>query len=285
MKTSIDCMPCLARQALEAARYVSSDPSFHEGVVRRMLSSLAEIDLNQSPPYTGQQIHRKIRELTGNNDPYRQAKDRLNRIALGLLPELEEKVQNSPDPLKISICLAITGNIIDLGPKSNFTEDDVRLNITRTLSELISLDIDNMRLEIEKASKILYLADNAGEICFDRLLIQKLPAERVILAVRGGPVINDATLQDAYAAGLHKIVRVIDNGSDAPGTILSDCSPEFRDFFNNADLIISKGQGNYESLSELKKNIFFLFRVKCAPVALRTGLEIGTSVLTRTLEL
>lgn len=279
MKTSIDCIPCFVRQALQATRFVSVYPSVHEGVLREILRCLAALDLDQPPPLVGQMIHRKLRELTGNHDPYKDIKERHNRLALGLLPELREKVKRSSDPLKTSVRLAITGNIVDLGAKSGLTEDEVRSSIARTLSEPFHVDIEHLRREIDRASSILYLADNAGEIVFDRLLIEELPLERVTVAVRGGPVINDATMDDACAAGLHEIVRVIDNGSDAPGTILDDCSLEFQRHFNEADLIIAKGQGNYETLSEESANIFFLFRIKCSVVASHTGFEPETNVL------
>lgn len=283
MKTSIDCIPCLVRQMIEATRYVSDDTSVHERVLREILHSLSEINLYQSPPVVGQWMHRRLREVTGNSDPYRQVKDRFNHLALDLLPDLKAKVLSSSDPLKTAALLAITGNVIDMGPKSTLTEDEVRLIIARTLSETFHVDIENLRSEIDKASSILYLADNAGEIVFDRLLIEELPVERVTLAVRGGPIINDATMDDANTAGLHEIISVIDNGSDAPGTILNDCSQEFRRRFEDADLIIAKGHGNYETLSDEKANIFFLFRVKCAVAVAETGFELGTNMLTRAL--
>ncbi len=130
-----------------------------------------------------------------------------------------------------------------------------------------------------RAGRILYLADNAGEIVFDRLLVEALAPQRVTLAVRGTPVLNDATAADARAVGLTEICEVIDNGSDAPGTVLEDCSREFRQRFSTADLIIAKGQGNFETLSEAPGNIFFLFKVKCPVIATRTGLPEEAQVL------
>lgn len=130
-----------------------------------------------------------------------------------------------------------------------------------------------------KARSILYLADNAGEIVFDRILIEALPASRVTVAVRGGPVINDATLADAETAGIHEIATVIDNGSDAPGTLLAECSPEFRARFEAADLVIAKGQGNFETLSDTRKHIFFLLSVKCPLVAAEVGAPVGSLVV------
>lgn len=284
MKTSLDCIPCFLRQTLEATRYVSGDPSVHERILREMLRSLAKFDFDQSPPVVGQWVHRKLRQLTGNNDPYKPAKDRFNRFVLDLLPELRSMVSASSDRLKTSVRLAIAGNIVDLGAKAGLTENQVQLSITGSMSEPLHGDFEGFRSEINKASKILYLADNAGEIVFDRLLIEELPVERVIVAVRGGPVINDATLDDAYAAGIHEIVRVIDNGSDAPGTILADCSAEFQRHFKEADLIIAKGQGNYETLSDEPANIFFLFKIKCSVTGSHLGLEPETNVLQRALK-
>lgn len=281
MRTSIDCIPCFVRQTLEAARFVSDYPSVHEGVLREILRCLASLDLDRSPPFVGQMIHRRLRELTENPDPYREAKDRHNRLALQLLPELKELVRKSEDPLKTSALLAITGNVIDLGARGDLTEDEVRSSIARTFSEPFHIDIEHLRKEIGKASSILYLADNAGEIVFDRLLIEELPVEHVVVAVRGAPVINDAVMDDATTAGLHGLVRLVSNGSDAPGTILNDCSLEFQSCYRNADLVIAKGQGNYETLSSEEKNIFFLFKIKCKTVASHTGFKPGTNVLTR----
>jgi len=281
MKTSIDCIPCFVRQTLEAARFVSDYPSVHEGVLREILRCLAGLDLDRPPPFVGQMIHRKLRELTGNLDPYRDAKNRHNRLALQLLPELKEIVRKSEDPLRTAALLAITGNVIDLGAHGDLTEDEVRSSIARTFSEPFHIDIEHLRREMEKASSILFLADNAGEIVFDRLLIEQMPIERVIVAVRGGPVINDAVMCDAEAAGLQDLVKLVSNGSDAPGTILDDCSLAFQSCYRNADLVIAKGQGNYETLSNDEKNIFFLFKIKCQTVASHTGFKQGTNVLTR----
>jgi len=127
---------------------------------------------------------------------------------------------------------------------------------------------------------ILYLADNAGEIFFDRLLIEQLSGAKVTLAVRGAPVINDATRTDALAANLEDLVEIIDNGSDAPGTILNDCSAEFRRRFDEADMVIAKGQGNFESLSDEPRDIFFLFRAKCPVISLHSGFSVGSYVAT-----
>lgn len=281
MKTSLDCIPCILRQSLDAARLVSTDTTVHEQVIRDVLSWAGAMDLNQVPPAMAQRIHRRVREITGRNDPYRQAKDRLNSLALELIPALKAKIKSANDPLVMAARLAIVGNVMDMGVNGNLTATDVRHAMNLALTEPFFGELDRFRQAIREAHSILYLADNAGEIAFDRLLVEQISSKHVTVVVRGAPVINDATLIDAQAVGLDKIVKVIDNGSDAPGTILSDCSPEFQRQFAKADLIIAKGQGNFETLSNEPVNLFFLFKVKCSVIADHIKQPAGTQVLTQ----
>jgi len=281
MKTALDCISCFIRQALEAARFITDDPVIHERIVRDVLRWSAEMDFAQPPPVVGQRIHRRLREVTGVDDPYRAVKDRFNRMAIEMLPDLSTQVQEATDPLYMALRLAIAGNVIDLGVNGDVEEDQVRRAIATTLHEPFHGDVEEFRRAVAEARTILYLADNAGEIVFDRLLIEQLPKERVTVAVRGRPVLNDATLADAETAGLPSLVEVIDNGSDAPGTILADCSEAFRRRFAEADLIIAKGQGNFETLSEEPDNIFFLFKAKCHVIADHVALPVGTHVAIR----
>jgi hypothetical protein len=169
--------------------------------------------------------------------------------------------------------------MIDLGPENMLTPEDVRQTLLRAFSEPLYGDLEGLRRAAATAEHILYLADNAGEIILDRVLIERLPGERTTLAVRGYPVINDATIEDAKTGGLHMLVTVIDNGSDAPGTILDDCSAGFCRLFKKADLVIAKGQGNYETLSDEPKTVFFLLKVKCQVISSRVGLHIGTHAI------
>jgi len=281
MHTALECIPCFVRQALEAARFVTDDPAVHEQLLRNVLRSVAEMDLAQCPPVVAQRVHHHLRQLTGVDDPYRAVKDRFNRMALDMLPELSARVRQAAEPLGTALRLAIAGNVIDLGVNGGLTEDEARQAAADAMEESFPLDVDGFRKAVQAANPILYLADNAGEIVFDRLLIEQLRAERVTVAVRGGPILNDATIADAEAAGLGDLVEVIDNGSDAPGTILADCSESFRERFTTADLIIAKGQGNFETLSDEMANIYFLFKAKCPVIADHVGLPVGTHVATR----
>jgi len=280
MRIFLDCISCFVCQALDSARLVTDDEKLHEQVVREVLRLAADLDMSQSPPAIGQQIHRLIRKLTGNTDPYRELKQQFNRLALRLCDELEERVRTSKDPMGTAIRLAIAGNIIDLGVKTSIAESDIERIINDSLTaDFDSKQIEDFRNAVSRAKKILYLTDNAGEIVFDRLLIEQLPYEKITVAVRGKPVINDATLEDAEFAGLTDIVKVIDNGSDAPGTILQNCSQTFRERFEESDLVIAKGQGNYETLSDVDKNIFFVLKAKCPVIARDLGCEVGEMIL------
>jgi uncharacterized protein with ATP-grasp and redox domains len=282
MRIFLDCIPCFVRQALDSARLATDDEQIHEKVIRKVLRLAADLDMSQSPPAIGQQIHRLIRELVGNNDPYHRIKKRFNNLALKLYPDLRKQIVGSDDRLETAIRLAIAGNIIDFGVKTSLAESDIEKTISDSLSGYLNPEqIQGFKNTVTEAEKIIYLADNAGEIVFDRLLIEQLPYEKVTVVVKGNPVINDATIEDADVAGLTRIVEVIDNGSDAPGTILETCSQTFRDRFEDADLIVAKGQGNYETLSDADKNIFFILKAKCPVIAKNLGCEVGEMILQR----
>jgi damage-control phosphatase, subfamily I len=281
VKTSLDCIPCFVRQALNAGRIVSVDPAVHKRILQEVLCWAGEMNMDQPAPVMGQRIHRLVRKIVGMEDPYRDVKDHQNRMALALLPELKIKIEAAADPLNMALRLAIAGNVIDMGVNDSVTERDVRESVNHALTEPFAKDQDGFRNAVAIAQRILYLADNAGEIAFDRLLIEQIGPARATVAVRGGPVLNDATMADARAVGLHEIVEIIDNGSDAPGTLLDDCSQEFKRRFAEADLILAKGQGNFETLSDEPHNIFFLFKAKCSVIAAHAGVPVGTHVLAR----
>ena len=261
---------------------MTDDVEIHERVVRDVLAMAAEMDLSTSPPAMTQHIQRRIRELTGCRDPYREVKQRFNQYALDLLPDMRRRAEQYDDPWEAAIRVAIAGNIIDFGPVAEVTESRVQAAIDESFSmEIDRYQVDAFRVAVEQASTILYLADNAGEIVFDRLLLELIPAEKVVVVVKGGPVLNDATRDDAEMAGITEYTEVIDTGSDAPGTILSACSREFVDRFQAADLIVSKGQGNYETLSDVDAEIFFLLKAKCPVIARDMGYSVGDLVVMR----
>jgi len=281
VRSSLDCIPCFVRQTLEAARALSDDATILEDTVREMLLWMADADLGQPPPAFAQHIHRRLRFVTGEHDPHRAAKDRHNQMALHLLPRLRALVGGSSHPMDTAVRLAIAGNAIDMGVAAEVTESELDQAIAQALNRPLDGKPHEFYRAVRSAESILYLADNAGELALDLLLIEQLGPHRVTVAVRGEPVLNDATRIDATDVGLDRIVEVVDNGSDAPGTILADCSAKFRRRFADAELIIAKGQGNFESLSEEPGNIFFLFKVKCRVIADHVGMPVGAHVVTR----
>jgi uncharacterized protein with ATP-grasp and redox domains len=222
-------------------------------------------------------IYRAVREVTGIVDPLKVYKERSIENALSMYGDLKSIVDSSQDPLRAGIKMAIVGNVIDLGANPDF---DLEWEMRNSFSEkdLSEEHYESFKHRLEKARTILYLADNAGETVFDRILIETMGRETVY-AVRDIPIINDATMEDARKSGIGKAARIVSSGCDAPGTILKRCSREFLNLFARADLIVSKGQGNLESLSGEEAPVFFLLKVKCPVIARHLGVEIGSSIL------
>jgi uncharacterized protein with ATP-grasp and redox domains len=282
VKTLHDCIPCFMRQTLEAARQANNSEFIHEKALRRIANEISRMDLDRPPPIMGGIIHRTVRELTQNEDPYKNSKDICNRSALELYAEMSDLVSNSTDPLETALKIAIAGNVIDFSISPDADQLDIRSAVEEVLSQpLHAVNVNQFREAVKNAQAILYLGDNAGEIVFDRILIEQLPADKLTYVVKGYPTINDVTMDDAHVAGITDLIDVIDTGSDIPGVVLDECSGSFRSRFLQTDLIISKGQGNYECLSDMDKDIFFVFKAKCASIANQLGCEIGKAILIR----
>lgn len=277
MRTQLDCIPCFIRQALDAAREVARDESVIEESLREVLAAAASFDFRLSPPEMGQIIHRIIRERTGHPDPYREIKRRSTAWALRQVGELGGKVGGAADPFAAVVRLAIAGNIMDFAVTANW--DDGKLG--RTLASAADQPLDcgmigKLAGAIAAAGTVLVLGDNAGETVFDRVLIENFPGSpAVFYAVKGAPVINDATLDDAVQAGLDRVATLITNGTDAPGTVLPQVSDEFRTLFDTADVVIAKGQANFETLNTAGREIYFLTQMKCAVICRRYGYQPG----------
>jgi uncharacterized protein with ATP-grasp and redox domains len=278
MRVHLDCFPCFLRQSIIALRLGTKDESLRETILKSTLDYIQNTDISKPPAYTTTFIHKKIRQMLGI-DPFKEIKSEYNQIALRLCPSLKTTIEKSPDPLWISTRLAIAGNVIDFGI---FTSVDIEGAIRKALNNQLAVDdYSSFKNAISIADKILYLTDNAGEIVFDRLLIETLIqlGKEVKAVVKGSPVINDSTMEDAEESGLIEVCDVIDNGSEAVGTILEWTSSAFQKVFNDVQLVISKGQGNFETLSGAEKKIFFLFQSKCDVVSKELGLSTGSMLL------
>lgn len=217
-------------------------------------------------PEFSRELHGILRNYTHNPDPYKREKKENNDQALGLLPDLEKIVQRSADPVNTALRLAIAGNIIDFAADDKF---NLQATIDKALTAEFAIDHSKqLEQKLKNAKLVLYLGDNAGEIVFDKLFIETIKHQDLTFVVRGGPVINDATMEDAEYINMSSAARVISNEYDAPSTIVHKSGKMFQQYFEKADLIISKGQGNLEGLLPLNDDrIFFLLMVKCDVIA------------------
>jgi len=276
MKTYLDCFPCFLEQALRAARIATDDENRIKRVLDEIGMMLRDISLESTPPEIGRLIYHKVSEITESADPYREIKKESTRKALSLYPVLKSEVEKSRDGLLTAIRMAITGNVIDFGPNLGF---DLKDDVEEILNKDFAIcDYELFKHMLSEAREVLYIGDNAGECVFDRILIEQIKRP-VVYAVRDIPVINDATYEDAVEAGIDKVATIISSGTDAAGAILKRCNEEFMEIYNNSAFIISKGQGNYEALSNEKRPLFFLLKAKCHVIADNMGVQEGDIVL------
>jgi len=282
LKTYLDCLPCFLNQALRAARASTEDETVQRQVIDAVAKMIPELPLDLKPPELARQTYRIIADITGNKDPFHQSKSEANSAVLAIYPRLQQIVQDSEDRLFTACRLAIAGNSIDLGPKFDYGNVENLLDVAASFLTLKINEYDGFWGNLDTCKRILYLGDNAGEIVFDRLFIEEINRVKkldICFVVRDSPVINDVTMDDALTVGMDRIARVVSSGSDAPATVLSECSAELQQLYRSADIIISKGQGNYESLEGEAGNIFFLLRAKCPLVAKSLGISVGDCVL------
>jgi len=288
MPTSSDCLICLCRQSLDAARFASKDPKVHDQVLRRSLELALERGFTDTPPLLGQEIHREIRRLTGNPDPYADVKKEFNTLIFSQIDHFRAIIRGAENPLEAATRVAIGGNTIDFALGAHLTADFVNEAMQKAMGQPINGDLVQFFDVVSKAKNILCLLDNSGEIVCDRLLIEELlrrePPPKITAVVRGFPVINDATREDAEFVGLTNLVEVIGNGNDGLGTILEICGPTFHEHLAQADLVIAKGLANYETLIEygpeqLSKTTAYLFKAKCSFIAQFSGTSLGDLVV------
>lgn len=276
MKAYLDCYPCFLSQTLKTARLLTSDEKKIKNILDKVAAELPQINFAATPAEIGREVYRIIARESGIGDPYRSLKKIWTEKALHLYPYLKKLIRAAADPLFLAVRVAIVGNVIDFGVNREF---DLEKEVEQILHQPLMINhYQRFRDTLEKTSRVLYIADNAGETVFDRLLIEEM-AKPVIYVVREKPVINDAVRQDAEEAGLNEVAEIISSGVDAPGTVLSLCSEEFRKMFFSAEMIISKGQGNYEGLSGEKGPLFFLLKAKCEVIARELNVPLGSLLL------
>jgi len=280
MKVHLDCIPCFLRQALEAVKMSTNNDVVREKALRDVVTYLSRVKWTTDIPRIGTEVHRIVKKATGNPDPYRQLKHKYNKLVAQLYPKLKLIVENSNDPLFTALKIAIAGNAIDFGPKA---EIDLEKEVQNALINKLAINhIESFRRELKPKTDLLYLADNSGETFFDKILLEELAKFKtnITYVVKGGPILNDATMDDAKIAEIDRITEVISTGTDCTGIIFDECSEEFLKAFRRSSIVVSKGQGNYESLNEVRgKRIFFLLKVKCPIISEKIGAKVGSMVL------
>ncbi|HOX40237.1 MAG TPA: ARMT1-like domain-containing protein [Candidatus Brocadiia bacterium] len=277
MKSRLECLICALSQALRTARQAGAS----EGVQRKILDELMGIlpgsDLNMSPAEISQDAYATVSRLTGVADPFHDAKKRHNAVALALYPRLREIVDSSDNRLETALRLAAAGNIVDLGV---LEDDEIAAHLDDALRVTLARDDSaDLLAFLEKPRRVLYLLDNAGEVVFDRVLMEELAGHKVQAVVKSAPIINDVTREDAEEAGVAEAAEIIELGCDSIGVNMRRAGTEFRKAFESADVIIAKGQGNYETLDRWDANIYFILRAKCPIVAEELHVKLHEAVL------
>lgn len=277
MKTYLECIPCFMQQALRAGRMSTKNITLQKQILDKTAEIIPNFSMEYTPAEYGSEVYRIIKDVTGISDPYKKIKNESIKEAIALTPYLKEIITKSENRLLTAVRIAIAGNIIDFGVNETFSlKDDIEKILIQNFA--IS-DFNKFKSAVENAKNILYIGDNAGESVFDKLLIEEIGNKDVFYAVREIPIINDCVYEDAVNSGLDDVTTIFSSGVKAPGTIMNQCNEEFMELFQSIDLVISKGQGNYEGLSDVKRPLFFLLKAKCEVIAKDLGVKKNDIIL------
>ncbi|KNZ40758.1 damage-control phosphatase ARMT1 family protein [Acetobacterium bakii] len=282
MKIFLDCLPCMLRQVNEAAGMATENEAIHQKIMDEAIATLSKYrDYSCVPEMCGA-MHRIVKVHSGIDDPYGEIKNHDISESLKLEPTIRHFASQDLDLLLGVLKVSATGNIMDSGVYNN-------LEIESCLKEEVEkpfaiCELDLFKKDLQNAKLILMIGDNAGEVVFDKLLAEYLARNyHVIYAVRGAAIINDAVMEDALKTGINDYAQIISMGCDTPGAVLDLCSQVFIDIFNQADIVISKGQGNFEALSDQQREIYFLLKAKCHHIAKTLDVEVNDYVFKKSI--
>lgn len=276
MRTYPECNGCVLQQFTAEMNLLNLDLDTQTRMVKEALVYLGEAQDSATAPELSGQLHSMLRDHIGDTDAYAESKINSHQIAMGYQNDLRNLIDKGPDKFEQGIKVSAAGNSVDvIHAREYHLWDEVESSITQ---DLLGGGFAAFKQKITEAPYLLYLADNVGETVFDKVFIETLDIP-VIYAVKGGPILNDATLEDAQAAGIDQIAEIVETGSRSPGTILDQCTDEFRKIFDEAPLVLAKGQGNYETLDDHGDKIFFLLRLKCPLISREIGFPHGSLVL------
>ncbi|MBN2367314.1 MAG: DUF89 family protein [Calditrichaeota bacterium] len=269
MNLTLECLPCIVGSFAKLLKMNILPPEQIDPAIRRFFTFLSQADYQQSPPALGREMHHIIREILQNPDPYREVKEKYNRMMLDLYPDFKEMITGASDPFDTALRLAVAGNVIDYGPQHQL---DIMETVERVMGARFDID-DSQKLkkDLETAQSLLYIGDNCGEIVMDKLFLEHINVPVKYFAVRESPVINDITAEDAKMVGIDRLAEIISTGDNAPGAIWEYTSDLFREKLHNSDVVIAKGQGNLEGLSEVPYTVYFLLVTKCDVIAKHIG--------------
>lgn len=276
MRTSYECIPCIINQAINTVKRVTNKEKIILKVAKKMLDYLINADFRKPPAVLSLFAYRIAEKITKCKDPYLKEKKEYNDIALKMYPDLKKFILNSKDKIHTALKISAVGNVIDLGIGHKF---DLKKNINEILKDGFKIDdFSKFKKDLRKTKKILFVGDNAGEIVFDKIFLEELKNYSLIYVVKEGPIINDATKDDALYVGLEKVAKIMTTGTNAVGAPLDMVSKEFLKEYNEADIIIAKGHGNYETLIGGKRKCYFILKAKCDLVANHIGVKKGDIV-------
>jgi uncharacterized protein with ATP-grasp and redox domains len=279
MEVFLDCLPCFLRQILDASRLVTDRTDLQAKIMKESIELISDYQNFRYSPEIGRALHQIVKRHTGIQDPYERIKKENILAAEKAYPLLKRFLSKKQEKIYWALKIAATGNIIDYAIYSDINLEDC---IMHELEKKFSVcHIGSFKNKLKHAKNLLIIGDNAGETIFDRVLIEELSNIDITYAVRSEPIINDATIEDARASGLEHCTNLVSTGCNAPGLIIDECTTQFKDIFNNADIVISKGQGNYETLSEAKREMFFLLKAKCPVIADKLGVSVNDYVFKR----
>ncbi|MFA9398383.1 MAG: DUF89 domain-containing protein [Clostridiaceae bacterium] len=283
MFTYVDCIPCVINKANIIADKYCIDKADKMRFMKKVMKEIIDCDENRASTILDAKIMRITEREYGIKDVYKEEKKFFNDRLLEMEEEIEKILDKSENRLFDALKIALSGNIIDFSALHDLELDFVKEIINKTINSEFNENLFNkFKKDLQKGGNLLYLGDNAGEIVFDKIFIKEIKKEykdiNIVFATRGKPVINDVTLEDAKYVGMDNICQIIDNGTDIPGTDLVETSESFNNYFKSSNIIIAKGQGNYETLCDNKENIYFLFLCKCDMMVKNLGRDKFSNV-------
>ena len=278
MRSFPECIPCVFSQVLNTVRRVTDNEDTQRKILLESMKVVQRADFSRAAAEISYHALIRAYNVLGCLDPYRDAKLHYNGLMMESIGELRAMIDAAADPLYTAAKMAVAGNIMDMGILGEAF--DVRETVQHALERGLAIDhFDRLRCELDGASTVLYILDNAGEVVFDRLLIERLAGKRVTCVVRKSPILNDVTRTEAEEVGLAGMCEVIDTGCDVFGVPMDLVSNVFRERFYAADVVISKGQANFETLEGVDRRVFFILMAKCQRVADYLGVPLRRAVL------